>query len=229
MKLTDDILNSINEEPADDIRVGLKYTAVQIGDRVGLAYTFSEFNSPLENVGNLIGTNTLPLAKSWNLTEASIGVASINALLTPIDYKVMNIFDRILAIARDYDKIGIVGRFPFIDSLDKDAFVFERRPMHGTLPDTAAEALLPKCDLVVISGSAFVNKTLQRLLEISKGYTFVIGPTTPLTPILFEYGADVLAGVQVHDKKALEIVSQGGGTPDLKGVAEFICMEANKP
>ncbi|MDI6903614.1 MAG: DUF364 domain-containing protein [Methanocellales archaeon] len=224
--LVDDIINSIDEETPDDIRVGLKYTAVQIGDRVGLAYTFPEFSSPPKNVGNLIGTNTLPLVKSWNLTEASIGTASINALLKPKNYKVVNIFDRILAIAQNYDKIGIVGHFPFIDSLDKDAFVFERRPMHGALPDTAAEALLPKCDLVVISGSTFVNKSLQRLLEISGGYTLVIGPTTPLTPILFDYGADVLAGVIVHDaEKALEIVSQGGGTPSLKSTVKFVCME----
>ncbi|MDI6859042.1 MAG: DUF364 domain-containing protein [Methanocellales archaeon] len=224
--LVDDIINSIDEETPDDIRVGLKYTAVQIKDRVGLAYTFPEFSSPPKNVGNLIGTNTLQLAKSWNLTEASIGTASINALLKPKNYKVVNIFDRILAIAQNYDKIGIVGHFPFIDSLDKDAFVFERRPMHGALPDTAAEALLPKCDLVVISGSTLVNKSLQRLLEISGGYTLVIGPTTPLTPILFDYGADVLAGVIVHDaEKALEIVSQGGGTPSLKSVVKFVCME----
>ncbi|MDD2665737.1 MAG: DUF364 domain-containing protein [Methanocellales archaeon] len=221
----DDILSSIEEEPADDIRVGLKYTAVRIRDRVGLAYTFPEFSSPPKNVGNLIGTNTLPLAKSWNLTEASIGTASINALLNPENYKVMNVSNHILAIAQSYDKIGIVGRFPFIDSLGKDAFVFERRPIHGALPDTAAETLLPKCDLVVISGSAFVNKTLQRLLEISNGYTFVIGPTTPLTPLLFEYGADVIAGAIVHDaEKALEIISQGGGTRSLKGAVKFVCM-----
>ena len=228
MNLIDDILNSIEEEPAADIRVGLKYTAVQIRDRVGLAYTFQEFSSPPKSVGNLVGTNTLSLANSLNLTEASIGTASINALLKPIDYKVMNVSDHILAIAQNYDKIGIVGRFPFVDSLGQEAFIFERRPMHGALPDTAAEVLLPKCDLVVISGSTFVNKTLQRLLEISNGYTFVIGPTTPLTPLLLEYGADVIAGSIVHDaEKALQIVSQGGGTRSLKSVVKFVCMGAD--
>ena len=225
MQLIDDILSSIEEGPADDIRVGLKYTAVRIRDRVGLAYAFPEFRSPPKNAGNLLGTNTLPLAKSWSITEASIGTASINALLKPRNYKVMNIVDHILAIAHNYDKIGVVGRFPFIDSLGKDVFVFERRPMQGELPDTAAETLLPKCDLIVISGSAFVNKTLQRLLELSNGYTFVIGPTTPLTPILLEYGADIIAGAIVNDaEKALEIVSQGGGTPSLKSVVKFVCM-----
>ncbi|MDI6639265.1 MAG: DUF364 domain-containing protein, partial [Methanocellales archaeon] len=118
------------------------------------------------------------------------------------------------------------GYFPFVEEIKRDVFVFEKRPRHGVLPDTAEEELLPKCDLVVISGSTFVNKSLQRLLEISGGYTLVIGPTTPLTSILFDYGADVLAGVIVHDaEKALEIVSQGGGTPSLKSVVKFVCME----
>ncbi len=228
MNLMDDILSSIEEKSAGDIRVGLRYTAVQIRDKVGLAYTFPEFGSTPKNVGNLIGINTLSLASSLNITEAAIGTASINALLKPRNYKVMNVSDHILAIAQSYDKIGIVGRFPFIDSLNKDVFVFERWPMRGELPDTAAETLLPKCDLVIISGSTFVNRTLQRLLEISKGYTFVIGPTTPLTPLLFEYGADVIAGAIVQDaKKALEIVSQGGGTRSLKSAVNFVCMGAD--
>ncbi|MFC1787559.1 enolase N-terminal-like fold-containing protein, partial [Halobacteriota archaeon] len=101
MDLTEEIVSSIEEEPADDIRVGLKYTAVRIRDRVGLAYTFPEFSSPPKNVGNLIGTNAISLAKSWNITEASVGTASINALLKPRNYKVMNIVDRILAIAHN--------------------------------------------------------------------------------------------------------------------------------
>ncbi|MDI6639266.1 MAG: DUF4213 domain-containing protein, partial [Methanocellales archaeon] len=112
--LVDDIINSIDEETPDDIRVGLKYTAVQIGDRVGLAYTFPEFSSPPKNVGNLIGTNTLQLAKSWNLTEASIGTATMNALLKPRNYKTVEIFSHILEISENYDKIGIVGYFPFV-------------------------------------------------------------------------------------------------------------------
>ena len=45
MGLIENILKSIEEEPAADIRVGLRYTAVRIKDKVGLAYTFPEFGS----------------------------------------------------------------------------------------------------------------------------------------------------------------------------------------
>jgi hypothetical protein len=136
-----------------------------------------------------------------------------------------------MKISADYERIGIVGRFPFVGELKskvkgKEIYVFERKPIPGVLPDTAEEELVPKCDLVIISGSAFVNKSLQRLLEISNGYTLVIGPTTPLTPILFDYNADLLAGVLCKDEKVLEIVSQGGGTKEFGGAVEDVVMEA---
>jgi hypothetical protein len=227
VKLIDEIINSIEPEPVNDVRVGLKYTAVEAKERIGLAYNFSDsFMPPLKQAGRLIGKNLIQLTKSWNFIEASIGCASINALLKPKGYKKMNIFNYILKISTDYKRIGIVGRFPFIDKIKKrKLFVFEKKPIEGVLPDTAEEELLPKCDLVIISGSTFVNKSLQRLLEISNGYTLVIGPTTPLTPILFEYGADLIAGVVAKNKKVLEIVSQGGGTKEFSGVVNDVVME----
>jgi hypothetical protein len=227
VNLIDEIISSIGTESVADVRVGLKYTAVKVKERIGLAYNFSEsFMPPLKNAGSLIGKELVNLASSWNFIEASIGCASINALLKPKAYKKMNVFDYILKISTDYKRVGIVGRFPFIDKIKgRKVFVFEKKPLEGALPDTAEEELLPKCDLVIISGSTFVNKSLQRLLEISRGYTLVIGPTTPLTPILLECGADLIAGVIAKDKKVLEIVSQGGGTKEFSKVVKNVVME----
>jgi hypothetical protein len=227
MKLIDEIIASVEPEPVTDIRVGLKYTAVEVKERIGLAYNFSDsIMPPLKNAGSLIGKDLIKLSKSWNFIEASIGCATINALLKPKVFKKMNIFDHILKISKDYKRVGIVGRFPFIGKIrGREVFVFEKKPMEGALPDTAEEELLPKCDLVVISGSTFVNKSLQRLLELSNGYTLVIGPTTPLTPILFNHGADLIAGVAAKDKKVLEIVSQGGGTKEFSRVVDEVVMK----
>ena len=105
-----------------------------------------------------------------------------------------------------------------------NVYLFERKPVAGALPDTAVETLLPKCDLVIISGSTLVNKTLERLLEISEGYTLAFFLSPPLSPILLERGADLLAGVIVKDGKALEIVSQGGGTREFSDVTEDVVM-----
>jgi hypothetical protein len=230
MQLIDEIINSIEPEPVTDIRVGLKYTAVKVNKRIGLAYNFSEsFMPPLKDAGSLIGKKLVNLSRSWNFIEASIGCAAINALLKPKVYQKMNIFDHILRTSTRYERIGIVGSFPFVSRLKgKEVYTFEKKPLQGALPDTAEEELLPKCDLVIISGSTFVNKSLQRLLEISNGYTLVIGPTTPLTPILFEWGADLLAGVITKDNEVLQIVSEGGGTKEFSRTVTDVVMEKRK-
>ena len=229
MKLLNEIIGSLETKLAEDIRVGLKYTGVEIDGKVGLAYTFPEYAKPPSNVGNLIGKDVTKLVYSWNLTEASIGVAGINALVKPKEYKEIEIFEHILKIAEKHESIGVVGYFkPLIEKLpkDKQIFVFEKKLYYGFLPDTAEEEIIPKCDLVIITGSTFVNKTIERLLELSNGYTMIIGPTAILSPVLFDYGADALAGVIVtKPQKALEIVSQGGGRRNLDNVIKFVYME----
>ena len=60
----------------------------------------------------------------------------------------------------------------------------------GDYPDSACEYLLPDMDYVFISGSAFVNKTMPRLLTLaSNAHTVVLGPSTPASPALLHAGA----------------------------------------
>jgi len=234
MKLIEEILKEIQDAPIDDVRIGLKYTAVKIGNRIGLAHTMPDLRDTPRNVGKLLGMKLASLAHSWNLTEAAIGAAAINAQLKPKYYKKVNIFKHVLNIFKKYENIGVVGKFPFIESMknnENNIYIFEQKPVNGCLPASAAEYHLPKCDLVIISGTTIVNKTLERLLEISNGYTMVIGPTTPLSSVLFEFGADIIAGViananNSHKNNLLNIISQGGGTRDFQSVVENVYMEA---
>ena len=232
MKLIEEILKEIQDAPIDDVRIGLKYTAVKIGNRIGLAHTMSDLKDTPRDVGKLVGMKLTSLVHSWNLTEAGIGAAAINAQLKPKYYKKINIFKHVLNIFKKYEDIGIIGKFPFIESMKNNKnniYVFEHKPVTGCLPASATEYLLPKCDLVIISGTTIINKTLERLLEISNGYTIVIGPTTPLSSVLFEFGADLIAGVIANNgykNNLLNIVSQGGGTRDFQSVVENVYMEA---
>lgn len=56
---------------------------------------------------------------------------------------------------------------------------------------------MPECDYVFISGSAFVNKTAPRLLELSRdSFNVLVGPSTPLAPLLLEdYGVSMVTGM----------------------------------
>ena len=59
----------------------------------------------------------------------------------------------------------------------------------------------------------FINRTLPDLLSLCKpgAYILVLGPSTPLSPVMGEMGVDLLAGSIVEDIPAvLAALSQGG-------------------
>ncbi len=231
MTLIDDVIATANGGVAHDICVGIKYTAVTVNGRTGLAHTFPGHRNTPTAVGRLVGRDLIPLVRSDNLVEAAIGAASLNACLPPMTGRRLNVFDHIVELADNAKRIGIVGDFkPLVRRLNAHGvwpLVFEAMPAGGQLPMSAEEDMLPDCDLVVLSGTAVVNHTLEDVLTWSGGYTLVIGPTTPLSPVLFEYGADAIAGVHVVDRGTLlASVSQGGGRRDWGAAVEDVFVEA---
>jgi uncharacterized protein (DUF4213/DUF364 family) len=127
-------------------------------------------------------------------------------------------------------KVGLVGHFPFVPALREAAgrlWVIELHPQAGDVGAEEAEAILPQVDIAAITGSAFINHTLERLLGLCRPETLVIvlGPSTPLSPVLFDYGVDVIAGTRVVDPGlALRCVSEGATFRQIKGV-RLLAME----
>jgi hypothetical protein len=227
MKLIDAIFKEINDLCAEEVCVGIKYACVKVKDRFGLGYIPPWHYRPPRNAGELVGKKLANYVYSTNPIEFSIGGAAINAQLEPINYEKGDILDLIFQIYRKYERIGVIGNFPFASKLKTSrnkVYVFERIPMEGCLPDFLEEEFIPICDLVLISGATFINKTLQRLLELSTGYTIILGPSTPISEVLFEFGADIIAGVIARDRKVLDIVSQGGGAHNFKPWVENIYL-----
>jgi uncharacterized protein (DUF4213/DUF364 family) len=226
MGLTESVLGLIADKPAGAVSVGARYTAVRVGDRVGVARTMRVDAQEVSDLDELAGKKLAHLILSEDPIEASIGAAAINAQTLPRgNLSSGNIFKKIIKMAGRFDSIGVVGWFPFVRHLEGTVHVFEKRPREGCLPSSEAEIILPGCDLVVITGSAFVNRTLERLLKISNGFTMVIGPSTPLSPVLFEYGAGLLAGIISNSEHIMEIVGHDGGTKDFIGFADSVIME----
>jgi uncharacterized protein (DUF4213/DUF364 family) len=117
----------------------------------------------------------------------------------------------------------VVGHFPWIPKLRdavEELWVLEQRPQDGDLPAQAAERVLPQADVVAITGTSFINHTLERLLELSRGsFTVLVGPTSPLSPLLFDWGIDVISGTIVDDPEAaIRSVSEGAIFRQVKGV-----------
>lgn len=150
---------------------------------------------------------------SWNMSEASEAMAVINAyynspqrmekLGCSVQYKLLcteglDVKDK---------NIAFVGHLLMPEETvagAKKVYIIERRDIAGDYPDSAAEYILPMCDIVIITASASINKTMPRLLELSQNAkTIVIGPTCPMCPELKTAGIDRLSGMVVCDREGL--------------------------
>ena len=147
--------------------------------------------------------------KSWNLEEASFGLAAANAFYnTPERLAGLPDYGH-YADGLDFTgmTVGIVGHMHSPAGLREQArqvYVLERDPRPGDYPDSACELLLPRCDLVIITGSSLINKTLPRLLSLCRNsYTILTGPSVPLGPALLDFGIDRLSGLVVTQREAM--------------------------
>jgi uncharacterized protein (DUF4213/DUF364 family) len=164
------------------------------------------------------------LARSESLLEASIGVAAINSLLDVPEERCveLNAEDWLTERGRGR-RVAIVGSFPFVSRLrDKvgTLWVLERRPSEGELLAEEASEVIPRADVVAITGTALINRTLDDLLAMCRedSSVMVLGPSTPLSPVLFDYGVDVVSGTQVVDTDlVLTLISQGATFRQVKG------------
>jgi uncharacterized protein (DUF4213/DUF364 family) len=91
-------------------------------------------------------------------------------------------------------------------------WVLEKRPQGEDLPAEAAGEVVPQADIVAISGTTLMNRTFDDLIALCRpdALVLVLGPSTPLSPIMYRYGAQILSGSVVEDIDAvLRAVTQG--------------------
>ena len=226
-----------------DIRIGLCYTAVLLDDeQLGLAYTFHTNNAPpcskpFES-GKIKGKNAKEVARyasSDNLLESSLGMAAINAMVNQrVDNTIEGDILDVMTL-KNSDTVGMVGFFgPLIEPLKKSAkriYIFEKKDMSNfsdLYPAEKAPEMLPECDVVIISATTLINKTMGSLLSTSRDAreTIILGATTPFLPNVFnKRGVTMLSGIQVADARMLlQIVSEGGGMRDFKGYIKKISL-----
>jgi len=171
----------------------------------------------------------LDLAFSDDLAEASVGVATLNSIVSR--YTEPGKTKRgMLPRARD-KKVAVVGKFPFIDRLKElagEVWTISSDLGGGEYPEEKAASILHVADISIIAGSAIVNRSLERYLKWAEpSYTIVFGPSTPLSPILFKYGADQLGGIKITNegRVATAIAAGAEDISDSTGIAP-ITLEA---
>ena len=233
MKILDDLIGAlVLDAPSREVRVGRFWTAVW-SRRCGLASTAGPRDHEhgarfVEDAGRLTGRGALELAKlaySNSALEATIGLAAINSLLEVDEARCVELNAGDLLIERGRDKkVALIGHFPFVRALREAAarlWVLELRPQLGDRLAEDAEAIVPEADIVAITGSALINHTMAPLLKLCRtgSLVVVLGPTTPLSPVLFDHGADVISGTQVVEPQlALRCISEGATFRQIRGL-----------
>ncbi|GAA0526735.1 hypothetical protein FHS83_002095 [Rhizomicrobium palustre] len=211
---------------------------------VGVAMTPSDGPPLFAEAGSYTGRplrDVAALIKSWNFYEAALGLAAINAALNnpeaveathgvPLGtLPRANCFHYLREEFRGKN-VAVVGHFRDLEPLKEicSLTILERKPQAGDLPDPACEYVLPGQDIVVITAVTLINKTLPRLLQLSQGAKIVLtGPSTPLTPLLYEHGVSMLAGLVVQDEDAVLRTLQEGGQHQLFDFgARMVTLEA---
>ena len=241
MNILDDSLTTLGPDgPVRSVLVGAHWTAV-CSRHCGLASTLTgekpHGHERVREVGRLHLKTALELAelaRSDNLLEASIGVAAINSLIEVEREHVTESNARdVLAEHGRGRAVALVGHFPFIPQLrrlTRELWVIEQHPIEGECPAEAAADLIPQADVVAITGTALINHSLEGLLALCRPNSFVmiLGPSTPLSPVLFGYGVAMLSGAWVVDEEAaLRTISQGATFQQVEG-ARLVAMSKEK-
>jgi uncharacterized protein (DUF4213/DUF364 family) len=228
MELLDELLDVCSEGKLIQVRIGLHWTAVvaEVGGelRCGLASTVVDTHEhtghyDVEEAGRLEDLPSKKLAEFIHLDKMllrSIGMATINALLPrfPHAWSDRNA-DEVITEKGKGKNVVIVGNFPFIPQIReiaKKLDILEQTPKKGERPASDAPRIVPQADVVAITGMTLVNHTLETLLKLcsSSATVLVLGPSTPLHPLMFDHGIQLLSGSIVQNiEPVLNTLMQG--------------------
>jgi uncharacterized protein (DUF4213/DUF364 family) len=243
MGLLDVLLSQISEDaPVRSVLVGAHWTLV-CSRGCGLASTLIDDkphgHARVRAAGRLhlkTARELAEYARSDMLLEASIGLAALNSLLAaPAGPAVERNAAEVLAEHGRGKAVALVGHFPFIPHLREVAgelWVIEQHPSAGEHPAGDAGRLIPQADVVAITGTTLINHTLEPLLGLCRpgAVVLLLGPSTPLAPVLFEYGVSLLSGARVVDEAAAaRTVGQGASFPQVEGVRLLTLAPGESP
>lgn len=238
MTVMDDLISAAHlagpDLPIQQALVGLYWTVVT-SRQTGLAATQppayrSAIGEPA-GAGNLETLSAYALMdyfRSPHPLEAGLGLAALNSFLPAqgLDPQPVNARELLLHAGQG-KKVALVGHFAFTEALRAVArrlWVLELDPDPGDEPAECAPELLPQADVIGLTAMTLSNHTFDDLATLFPPHALVvmIGPSTPVSPVLFDYGVDVLAGSLVTDSALIaRQASQGSPLHQSKGLRRF--------
>ncbi len=210
----------------EEFVVGSRFVAVLADGRVGLASTLGARRDSAETarLARLPGEPLLEAARLLLCDDAllaSVGLAALNAGLSPPGQaSEVRSQEWLVELCRGREAV-VVGDFPFtarLSSVASELHLMELRAIEESTPASQWGSALASCQVAVITGTALLTRSLTRFLAgASQAVKVVIGPSTPLSSVLFDQGAEILAGCRVSDPLAvLRAVRDDGSFREIK-------------
>jgi hypothetical protein len=219
------------DHPARRVLIGWNWTFVEGPSGCGLAHTPSRGTpgcAPPPEAGDLAGRPLSALARlagDPNPLAAAIGLAAINAARARPDREgaPLNGLDVFRPIA---DRTVVFGRFPDLDRRLPGARIVERDPRPGEVPFEDAPAVVAAAEAVVLTAQSLVNGTFAHVMAMAAGRRVaLVGPGTPLDPLLHAAGVEVVAGIVVTDPdEAARRIGEGANVRGLRGCTRALTL-----
>ena len=195
----------------------------------------------MPRAGSLTGISVwdcLPLASDKNVLKSAIGVAAINGITSLLLESGIR-FEGEIVIGEDgfdllkiepTETISLIGAFgPYIRRLKRMGnpfFIVEKNPLALReeekpfyKPESQMAQALKRSDVVIITGTAIVNQTVDLILSNlrKESRVAIIGPTASMWPeAFFRRGIQVMAGIRIQNPdKMIRILKEGGSAYHL--------------
>jgi len=223
-----------------EVRIGLGYVGVMLEEnRPGVSALLRNELSPgcrtFIKAGKLAGSHASELldllVNGGNPLEKAIGLAAANALIYPDITEETEKNSINLMRLSPGDSVAMVGYFgPLVERIKKtgaNLSIIERDSSRMNIPvRKEKDTILRKCSVAIITATSILNNTIE---EVFNGlgnprHVTIMGPSTPMLGEAFaQTPATHLAGSVILDPgKIMQIISEGGGTPDMRSCLRFI-------
>ncbi|MBN2694621.1 hypothetical protein JXR93_08160 [bacterium] len=194
------LLKEIKNREIKRVKASQHMIAIE-SERVGLASNLGDSNDISDYIGKRDIFSFAEMIFSDNLLERSLAIAAINSALPEIQNREITAENGYNLLERyGVDKtVGVIGHFPFVKKLKplvKNLYVFELEPQEGDISADQFSKYIGEIDILGLTATTLINNTYEGIYnQFHKNLkTIMIGPSTPMSDIMFSFGIDVLSG-----------------------------------
>ena len=223
-----------------DLRVGLSYVGVKLDNgQSGIAAVLPDTTprscTALKEAGTYAGSSSVDALKylvdGGNALHRAIGLATAKALVVLPEDKTEDREATTYFNLKPGEKVAMVGLFsPLVERIRAKGAkltIIEKNPERiGLLSTEDRKQALQDCDVAIITATTLLNNTFEEITTAlcSPHSVALMGPSTPLLPEIFrDTPVTHLGGAVVADSaRALQVISEGGGTPALRPYLRFV-------